>query len=108
MSSLTQPDPVTIAEAIESLLKDGVPVRFTAYDGSSAGPVDASVGLHLKNERGLSSIMTSPGDLGLARAYVRGDPDLIGSHTRKPNAPRSRLMSHPRSRRPSPLQGGHQ
>src|SRR3546814_9358039 len=78
MSSLTQPDPVTIAEAIESLLKDGVPVRFTAYDGSSAGPVDASVGLHLKNERGLSYIMTAPGDLGMARAYVRGDLDLIG------------------------------
>src|SRR3546814_7677195 len=86
MSSLTQPDPVTIAEAIESLLKDGVPVRFTAYDGSSAGPVDASVGLHLKNERGLSYIMTAPGDLGMARAYVRGDLDLIGCHPGNPHA----------------------
>src|SRR3546814_18495783 len=94
MSSLTQPDPVTIAEAIESLLKDGVPVRFTAYDGSSAGPVDASVGLHLKNERGLSYLRTAPGDLGMAPAYVRADVDLIARPPGPPHPARCVLMSH--------------
>ncbi|NYG60677.1 cyclopropane-fatty-acyl-phospholipid synthase [Nocardioides daedukensis] len=105
MSSLTQSDPVTIAEAIESLLKDGVPVRFTAYDGSSAGPVDAAIGLHLKNERGLSYIMTAPGDLGMARAYVSGDLELSGCHPGNPHPAMSLLMSHLRFRRPSLSEG---
>ena len=30
----------------------GVPFRFTAYDGSTAGPADSPIHLHLKNERG--------------------------------------------------------
>ena len=64
---------ITIGEAISSLLRDGLPVRFTAYDGSSAGPRDADIGLELLNERGLSYLLTAPGDLGMARAYVAGD-----------------------------------
>ena len=52
------------------------PFRITAYDGSSAGPADAPHGLDLRTERGLSYLVTAPGDLGLARAYVMGDLDL--------------------------------
>lgn len=96
-----QTDPVTIGEAIESLLKHGVPVRFTAYDGSSAGPEDAEMGIHLRNERGLSYIMTAPGDLGMARAYVSGDLDLVGAHPGNPYAPMELLLSHLSFRRPS-------
>jgi cyclopropane-fatty-acyl-phospholipid synthase len=101
MSLQNSTDPVTIGEAIESLLKDGVPVRFTAYDGSAAGPPDAEIGLHLKNERGLSYIMTAPGDLGMARAYVMGDLDISGVHPGDPYAAMTLLMSHLRFRRPS-------
>ncbi|QIX27347.1 class I SAM-dependent methyltransferase [Nocardioides sp. JQ2195] len=96
-----QTDPVTIGEAIESLLKHGVPVRFTAYDGSSAGPDDAELGIHLRNERGLSYIMTAPGDLGMARAYVMGDLDLVGAHPGNPYAPMELLLSHLSFRRPT-------
>ena len=42
----------TIGEAVGTLLRDGMPLRFTAYDGSSAGPEDAQYGLNLLNERG--------------------------------------------------------
>src|SRR5690349_14383761 len=74
----------TIADAFSQLLIGGIPFRFTAYDGSSAGPEDSPYGLHLKNERGLSYMLTAPGDLGLARAYVMGDLELIGAHQGDP------------------------
>ena len=32
---------MSISEAFERLLADGLPIRFTAYDGSSAGEGDA-------------------------------------------------------------------
>lgn len=101
MSIQNPSDPVTIGEAIESLLSDGVPVRFSAYDGSVAGPQDAEIGLHLKNERGLAYIMTAPGDLGMARAYVSGDMDISGTHPGNPYEAMVLLMSHLRFRRPS-------
>ena len=43
-----------IGDAISSLLRDGMPVRFTAYDGSTAGAADADITLELLNQRGLS------------------------------------------------------
>ena len=42
---------ISIGDAIGSLLRAGMPVRFTAYDGSSAGPPDSDIHVHLKNER---------------------------------------------------------
>ena len=46
------------------LMPAGVPFRFTAYDGSTAGPEDSPIHVHLVNERGLSYLLTAPGDLG--------------------------------------------
>jgi cyclopropane-fatty-acyl-phospholipid synthase len=92
----------TIGAAIESLMRDGMPLRFTAYDGSSAGPEDAEFGIELLNERGLSYIMSAPGDLGLARAYVAGDLDLHGVHPGDPYDAFALLMNHTKFRTPSP------
>ena len=78
------PPTMSIAEAFNSLLIGEMPFRFTAYDGSSAGPEDAPYGLNLLNERGLSYLMTAPGDLGLARAYTTGDLELVGAHPGDP------------------------
>jgi cyclopropane-fatty-acyl-phospholipid synthase len=75
---------LTIGEAITRLMPDGVPFRFTAYDGSTAGPADSTVHVHLRNERGLSYLLTAPGDLGMARAYVSGDLVLEGVHPGNP------------------------
>ena len=50
-----------IGDAISSLLRDGMPVRFKAYDGSVAGPPDADITLELHNQRGLSYLLTAPG-----------------------------------------------
>jgi cyclopropane-fatty-acyl-phospholipid synthase len=75
---------ITIGEAISRLMPDGVPFRFTAYDGSAAGPEDSPIRVHLNNERGLSYLITAPGDLGMARAYVSGDLTLEGVHPGDP------------------------
>ena len=48
-------------------------LRFTAYDGSSAGPETAVLGMDLLTPRGTTYLATAPGELGLARAYVSGE-----------------------------------
>ncbi len=71
---------LTIADALERLMKDGMPFRFEAFDGSVSGPEDAPIRLRLLTERGLAYLMTAPGDLGFARAYVSGDLEVDGVH----------------------------
>ncbi len=95
---------ITIGEAVTRLLPAGLPFRFTAYDGSSAGPEDAAVHLHLRNERGLSYLLTAPGDLGLARAYVAGDLDMAGTHPGDPYDSLLVLMNRLKPRLPAPAE----
>ncbi|SCX28663.1 class I SAM-dependent methyltransferase [Mycolicibacterium fluoranthenivorans] len=75
---------LTLAEILEIVTAGDVPLKFTAYDGSTAGPEDAVVGLDLKTPRGTTYLATSPGELGLARAYVSGDLDMLGVHPGDP------------------------
>ena len=95
---------LNLAEIFETLLAGPAPIRFTAYDGSSYGPEDATVGLDLKNERGLAYMVTAPGDLGMARAYVSGDLDLTGVHPGDPYDGMLVLLRSMRFRRPSPTE----
>ncbi|MCW2866901.1 MAG: Cyclopropane-fatty-acyl-phospholipid synthase [Marmoricola sp.] len=95
---------LSLAEVFETLLLRPAPVRFTAYDGSSYGPVDAPYGLHLKTERGLAYLVTAPGDLGMARAYVSGDLDVVGVHPGDPYEAMVVLLREMRFRRPTPAQ----
>lgn len=74
----------TIAEVVASLLREPLPVRFTAYDGSATGPDDSGFGLVLRRPRGLSFLLTAPGELGLVRAYLSGDLELEGVHPGDP------------------------
>ena len=39
---------MSIGDAMARLVRGGLPVHFTAYDGSSAGPPDAPIGMHLR------------------------------------------------------------
>jgi cyclopropane-fatty-acyl-phospholipid synthase len=95
---------LSLAEIFETLLAGPAPIRFTAYDGSTYGPADDTVGLNLKNERGLAYLVTAPGDLGLARAYVSGDLDLVGIHPGDPYEGMLLLLRAMRFRRPSPAE----
>ena len=76
---------LTLAEILEIFTAgDELPLKFTAYDGSSAGPDDAELGLDLLTPRGTTYLATAPGELGLARAYVSGDLDMFGVHPGDP------------------------
>jgi cyclopropane-fatty-acyl-phospholipid synthase len=74
----------TLAEVLEILTGGRLPLRFTAYDGSSSGPPDAQFGLDLRTPRGTSYLATGRGDLGFARAYIAGDLDIRGVHPGDP------------------------
>ena len=56
----------------------GAAVGIEAYDGSSAGPSDASVRLVLRSPKALAYLITAPSELGLARAYVSGELEIHG------------------------------
>jgi cyclopropane-fatty-acyl-phospholipid synthase len=105
--SRTAPARMSIGDAMDRLVRGGLPVRFTAYDGSSAGPPDAPFGLDLRTERGLAYLMPAPGDLGMARAYVSGDLDLTGVHPGDPYDAMVLLKDHTRFRVPTPAEAVH-
>jgi cyclopropane-fatty-acyl-phospholipid synthase len=95
---------VKIADAFLQLVDGDLPLRVTAYDGSAAGPEDAPFGFELKNERGLSYLMTAPGDLGLGRAYVSGDLVVTGVHPGDPYEGLKALQKGLKFKMPSPAE----
>ncbi len=94
---------LTIGDALSTLLHDPVPIRVQAYDGSAVGPEESTVRIDLRTERGLRYLLTAPGDLGLARAYVTGDLELHGVHPGDPYEALV-LLSGLRFRAPSPAE----
>ncbi|MGO9041171.1 MAG: class I SAM-dependent methyltransferase [Mycobacterium sp.] len=76
---------LSMAEVLEIFAATGRdPLKFTAYDGSTAGSEEADLGLDLRSPRGATYLATSPGELGLARAYVSGDLGTYGVHPGDP------------------------
>ncbi|GAA1962688.1 class I SAM-dependent methyltransferase [Microbacterium deminutum] len=96
------PGRLTLAEVLEIFAGSRLPLRITAYDGSSAGPPDASFGLDLKTPRGTTYLATGRGDLGLARAYIAGDIDIRGVHPGDPYQLLKALADNLEFARPSP------
>ncbi|RYI98727.1 MAG: class I SAM-dependent methyltransferase, partial [Actinomycetales bacterium] len=93
---------LTIAQAVERLMKEGMPFRFEAYDGSSAGSEDAPFTVRLLNERGLAYLMTAPGDLGFGRAFVAGDLEMEGVSIANPYDAMALIQSKLSLKMPSP------
>ena len=69
---------MTVTDLVSSVLGPDIPVAVRAYDGSRLGPSDASATLVLRSPDALRRIATSPGELGIGRAYVAGDLDVEG------------------------------
>jgi cyclopropane-fatty-acyl-phospholipid synthase len=67
-----------LAQVFQRLVDPVAPMRFRAYDGSAAGPADAQVELEIRSPQAVQYLVTSPGELGLARAYVTGDLAVNG------------------------------
>ena len=69
---------MALAPLVDEVLGGDLPVAVEAYDGSRSGPEDAPATLVVRTPDALSRVITSPGELGLARAYVAGDLDVRG------------------------------
>lgn len=66
-----------LAGLAERWLGGALPVGLKAWDGSTAGGNDGPT-IVLKSRRTLRHLLWSPGELGLARAYVTGDLEVEG------------------------------
>jgi cyclopropane-fatty-acyl-phospholipid synthase len=75
---------LSFAEILEALTGGDLPIQFIAYDGSTTGPQDAEYTLEVRNSRGMNYLATSPGELGLARAYISGNMVAHGVHPGDP------------------------
>lgn len=90
-----------VADVVARMTQGAVPLHVTAWDGSEAGSAGSPVGVHLAGESAIAALLSAPGDLGLARAYVSGNIELVGVHPGEPYEA-LRLMQQWRVRRPAP------
>jgi cyclopropane-fatty-acyl-phospholipid synthase len=67
-----------LAEIVELVVGPDAGVGFVLHDGSRAGAVDADLQIVLRSPRALSYFAWAPSAVGLARAYVAGDIDVVG------------------------------
>ena len=67
-----------LSDLYERLVDEDVTVGFRAYDGSTAGPQTGDFLVELRSPLALRYLLTAPGELGLARAYVTGALDIQG------------------------------
>jgi cyclopropane-fatty-acyl-phospholipid synthase len=75
-----RPAAARLADLAERFLGCTLPIRVRAWDGSEAGapPTSGTPVAVLRSRRALRDLLWQPGELGLARAYVRGDLDVEG------------------------------
>jgi cyclopropane-fatty-acyl-phospholipid synthase len=67
----------TIGDAFNLVYGADAPVDFQAFDGSRGGNGTGTT-IRLLNAEGLNYVLTSPGDLGIARAYLQNDIVIDG------------------------------
>ncbi|WP_028649817.1 class I SAM-dependent methyltransferase [Nocardiopsis sp. CNT312] len=67
-----------LAEIFERVVGPDAPIRFTAYDGSEAGPPGAENTLRVRTPVAVNYLAQSPNAVGLTRAYVSGHLDVEG------------------------------
>jgi cyclopropane-fatty-acyl-phospholipid synthase len=71
-----------VATFVASVFNNQLPFRVEAYDGSTAEPTVVSsanaITLKILRRDAITRVLTHPGELGVARAYVAGDIDVEG------------------------------
>jgi cyclopropane-fatty-acyl-phospholipid synthase len=68
----------SIKPLVESLLPLGAPVRMQFWDGTSIDDASETGALDFRSPDALRRLAWSPNELGLARAFVAGDVDIVG------------------------------
>src|SRR5699024_11215237 len=76
--------PMTVGEIIDAIIKAPNPFYWKAFDGSTAGSPEARYTVNINSPEGLSYIVTNPGDVGLARAFVTEGLTVEGEHLARP------------------------
>jgi cyclopropane-fatty-acyl-phospholipid synthase len=73
---------VDVATFVSAIFNNELPFRVEAYDGSVAEPSlispASAITLKILRREALTRVLTHPGELGLARAYVAGDIEIDG------------------------------
>ncbi len=67
-----------VAGILAALLGGPVPLRIRCWDGSLAGEPEAAATIVFDSPRALRRLLWAPNELGLVRAYVSGDLDVVG------------------------------
>lgn len=70
---------MTLESLVIGLVGSDLPVRIRAYDGTDIGPRDAVTTIMLRSKDALIRVITAPGELGIARAYIAGELEIDGS-----------------------------
>jgi cyclopropane-fatty-acyl-phospholipid synthase len=70
--------PSGLAAAIARVLGGSSPIAIECYDGSRIGPEGGETALIIKSPKALQYVVTAPGEIGIARAYVSGELDVRG------------------------------
>jgi cyclopropane-fatty-acyl-phospholipid synthase len=68
----------TLAAAVDDHLRAHGSLALILPDGTVLGPADARARLVVRSADALRRIVTAPGEIGFARAYVTGELDLEG------------------------------
>ncbi|MFV0462412.1 MAG: class I SAM-dependent methyltransferase [Nostocoides sp.] len=90
---------ITIGEVFDTLVGADAPVDFRAFDGSRGGSGEG-VKIRLQSPKGLNYLLTAPGDLGLARAYLTDELIIEGIDQGDPYEVYKLLRDHLQIRRP--------
>ena len=69
---------MTLSALVAEMLGPDPPVAIELHDGSVLGPADAPARLVFRSPDALRRLLTAPGELGFARAYVAGELDVEG------------------------------
>jgi cyclopropane-fatty-acyl-phospholipid synthase len=67
-----------VAKVISSFFEDDLPLRIEAYDGSVAGDLNSFQILVVRSPQALKYVLSAPGELGLARAYITNHLEILG------------------------------
>jgi hypothetical protein len=70
--------PRGVAGLVGTLTGPDLPFAVEAYDGSRVGPADAPATVRVRSPLAVQRVLSAPGELGFARAYVAGDLDVEG------------------------------
>jgi len=70
--------PFGLAAAIAGFLGTDIPIAIECYDGSHLGPPGTTSRIVVRSPKALRYVLTGPGEIGFARAYVAGEVDVEG------------------------------